>query len=56
MEELVEKRFLRADPEDDPYLNEVRPATKKIVRRSRDKGESRVKQFIKAGSIEQKIK
>ena len=34
-EELVEKKYLKADPEDDPYLKEVRPSTKKSPRRSK---------------------
>lgn len=27
--ELVQKKYLKADPEEDPYLNEVRPKSKR---------------------------
>ena len=29
--ELVNKRYLRADPEEDPYLREVRPSSKLVI-------------------------
>ena len=27
--ELVQKKYLKADPEEDPYLNEIRPKSKR---------------------------
>ncbi len=29
--ELVQKKYLKADPEEDPYLNEIRPKSKREI-------------------------
>ena len=49
---------MRSDPEDDPYLQEVRPATKKSPRKTKEQmqQQSKIRQFIKGGTIENKIK
>jgi len=41
----VERKYLRMDPEDDPYLKEIRPATRSP--KGRDNRNSKIQRMLK---------
>lgn len=54
-EEILQKKYIRSDPEMDPYLEEVRPTTKTSPRR-KDPRESKIRKMIEGAGLDQKIK
>jgi hypothetical protein len=53
--EIIQKKYLKVDPEDDPYLVEVRPVSKGSPR-ERNPPPPKGSKFLHGGNIEQKIK
>ena len=52
--EIIQRKYLKLDPEDDPYLSEARPTSKPSPKPNR--GVEKLNRFLVGGKIDQKIK